>query len=195
MIYPAITLFFAITVLFLFSKTIVFLTTNIDKVFSVNNASLAGAVPQLDLANYELIRKRFNWPELARASSTEALILPAAPSTATAVASTLAKNADTAQIISEKAAITIKIFNGPGGITAGDALQNELNQFNFTNSQIDSHQLVLKDTIIQFKSSSKNLKKYMEEIEKIISSKYPIQIGSDLPDSAEYDVSILIGKK
>lgn len=195
MIYPAITLFFVIAVLFLFSKTILFLTTNINKVFSDSSASFNKEIPQFDRTNYDLIRKRFGWPELPALSSPENPISSKAPNAPAVSTSSPIKNTDTPKIAAEKAAITIMIFNGPGGITAGEALQDALNQFGFTNSKVDNHQLVLKNTIIQFKSSNEKLKKYTEKIKQIISDKYPVQIGSDLPDSAEYDVSILIGKK
>jgi hypothetical protein len=202
MIYPAITLVFVIAVLILFSKTIFFLTTNINKVFPDSSASFKKEITQFDQANYDLIRKRFGWPELPRPSSSEALALPAAPSAAAVSTSTVAaaaaspaKNTDTPQVIAEKKAITIIIFNGPGGIVSGEVLQDALNQSGFTNSKIGSHQLVLKNTIIQFKAANKNLQKYSDEIKKVISDKYPLQAGSDLPDDSEYDVSILIGRK
>jgi hypothetical protein len=195
MIYPAITLFFVIAVMLLFSKTILFLTTNINKVFSDSSASLRKEIPQFDRANYDLIRKRFGWPELPAISASENYVPSIAPSAPATATSSPAKNTDTPQIAAEKKAIVIKIFNGPGGTIGAESLQNALSQANFTNSKLDSHQLVLKNTIIQFKASDKNLKKYTEEIKKIISEKYPAQIGSELPDSSEYDVSVLIGKK
>jgi hypothetical protein len=202
MIYPAITLVFAVIVLFLFSKTILFLTNNINKVFSDNSASLRKEIPQFDMAGYELIRKRFGWPELVAPSAQETSTPPTASSTAisnaTAKASStvsLAGNTDSPQAAAEKAAIVIEVFSGPEKSEAGNALQDSLVQAGFTNTKIDSHQLILKNTIIQFKSTNTKLSKYTDLIKKIILEKYAAQTGSDLPDSADYDVSILIGKK
>lgn len=200
MIYPAITLLFVIAVLILFSRTIFFLTTNINKAFSDSSAALRESAPQFDMANYELIRKRFGWPELSRSSSTEPATTPKIEekNSAASTQKTLEKPAapsDSPQTISEKKSIVIKIFNGPGGTVGAESLQESLAQENFTNTSIDSHQLVLKNTIVQYKTSNKKLLNYASEIKKIISDKYDSQMGSDLPEDAEYDVSILIGKK
>ncbi|MDD4901646.1 MAG: LytR C-terminal domain-containing protein [Patescibacteria group bacterium] len=197
MIYPAITLIFAAIVLILFVKTLVFLSTSINKVFSENTASLKNEVPRFDAANYELIRKRFGWPELPAPNSLETPAVPSAVniSSSTAATSSPAKNNDTPQIAAAKAAITIKIFNGPGKNQSGETLQDSLNQAGFTSTKIDSHQLVLKETIVQFKTTGAQLQNYIALIKKIISEKYTVQMGSDLPDNTDYDVSILIGKK
>jgi hypothetical protein len=202
MIYPIITLVFTITVLFMFSKTIYFLTININKVFSDSSISLKKEITQFDQANYELIRKRFGWPEIKNLETTATSTIQITPtasatSTPTSTKQTASPTTKTesAQILAEKGAIKIMVYNGPGGTIPGESLQYALNQSGFTNLQIDSHQLILKNTIIQFKTSNPNLQKYSKEIEKIISDKYPSQIGSDLPGDTEYDVSILIGKK
>lgn len=197
MIYPAITLIFVIIVLVLFSKTTVFLTDNINKVFLDNNTSLKKEIPQFDMANYELIRKRFGWPELVAETAVEAPIVKIVSSTPIASSSTkeiAAANTDNQEIIAEKKNIIIKIFNGPENGLAAETLQNKLNQANFSNTKIDGHQLVLKTTIVQFKASKESVQKYKDEISKLISEKYTIQTGSDLPENVDYDVSILIGK-
>jgi hypothetical protein len=202
MIYPAITLVFAVIILIMFAKNLIFLSAHINKVFSGNDASLKSGITRFDAANYELIRKRFGWPALVAPSLPEMPAPTTAPSAADtpssteAIASTSpAASADTPQIAAEKAAIIIKIFSGPEKSEAGDALRDSLVKAGFANAKLDSHQLILKNTIIQFKTSNGQLAKYAEAIKKIISEKYAAQTGSDLPDSADYDVSILIGKK
>jgi hypothetical protein len=198
MIYPAITLFFAIAVLFSFSKTIIFLTGNINKVFSENNPSLE-EVTRFDLANYESIGKRFGWPELV-ATTTSAPSVPAV-STASGTVATASSSSSSIEnqrallITVEKAAINITVFSGPKKNESGDALQNSLAQAGFTGAKLNNHQLILKSTIVQFKSSNVQLAKYENEIKKIVAKKYTVQVGSNLPDSADYDVSILIGEK
>lgn len=187
MIYPAITLIFIIAFLLLFSKTIFFLTTSINKVFSDDSASLKKEVTQFDMANYELIQKRFGWPDLATTSPAEIKTAPPATSTV--------QNTDTPQIAAEKAAIIIQIFSGSEKNENGNALQMSLNQAGFTNTKPASHQLILANTIIQFKSAPVAQQEYFNLIKEIISEKYTVQVGSELPDSADYDVSILIGKK
>jgi len=76
-LYPAISIVFVILALFLFSKSALFLSNNINKVFSEDNdSSLTQEVPRLDLANYDIIRRRFGWPEL----TTTNQIIPVATS-------------------------------------------------------------------------------------------------------------------
>jgi cell fate (sporulation/competence/biofilm development) regulator YlbF (YheA/YmcA/DUF963 family) len=191
MIYPVITLFFAIIVLFLFSKTIIFLTGNIDKVFAISNSSSQEGVTRFDLLNYQLIERRFGWTDLS-ATTTAAQTTINIP-IATAASST--KNTDTSLAATEKASLNIRIFNGPEKSENGSALQDSLNQAGFIGTRTDSHQLILKNTIVQFKTTNGKLTKYIDEIKKIVAKKYTAQIGTDLPDSADYDVSILIGKK
>jgi hypothetical protein len=190
LVYPAITLIFAIAVIFLFSKTAFFLTGNINKVFSDNSSTLQKEITRFDLVNYTLISKRFGWPTLI-ATTTSAQIIPI-----TIVASSSTKTAtSTSLTATEKAALNIKIFNGPERSENGNALQDSLNKAGFIGTRTDSHQLILKNTIIQFKTSNKQLAKYIDEIKKIVEKKYTVQVSTDLPDSSDYDVSILIGKK
>jgi hypothetical protein len=190
LVYPAITLIFAVAVLFLFSRTAFFLTGNINKVFSDSSSSLQKEITRFDLVNYTLISKRFGWPTLV-ATTTAAQIAPIA-----AAASSTAKIAtSTSLTATEKAALNIKIFNGPGRSENGSALQDSLNAAGFIGTKTDSHQLILKNTFIQFKASNKQLAKYADEIKKIVEKKYTVQVSTDLPDSSDYDALILIGKK
>jgi hypothetical protein len=85
MLYPAITVFFIVIVLFLFSKAIIFLSSNINKVFSENTESLQEDVPQFNQTNYALIQKRFNWP----AAGTTQIVAPTStPETAASTTAT-----------------------------------------------------------------------------------------------------------
>jgi hypothetical protein len=88
MLYPAITVFFIVVAIFLFSKTVIFLTEKINRVFSENSASLQEQVPGLDFVNYELLKERFNWsdhptttPEESSSTSTPEDQVPAATTT------------------------------------------------------------------------------------------------------------------
>jgi hypothetical protein len=82
LIYPSITIFFAVVVLFLFTRTISFLSENINKAFTENNPSLQEQVPQFDKINYELIKRRFGWKDQAAASSSASIITAASSSPA-----------------------------------------------------------------------------------------------------------------
>jgi len=97
-------------------------------------------------------------------------------------------------VAAEKSGLIIEIFNGPQAGENGIPLQADLVRAGFTGAKLDSHQLILKNTIIQFKNSNANLQKYINQITNIIDGKFTAQVGSALPDNSVYDVSILIGQ-
>jgi hypothetical protein len=198
MLYPAITIVFIAVVILLFGKTAMFLTDKINKVFTASSVSLQQQVPGLDLVNYELIEDRFGWPE--DSSTTPDKISPsimpeyhAATTTATTTAKII--SSDTPAVAAEKSGLIIEIFNGPQKGENGIPLQADLVNAGFTGVKLDSHQLILKNTIVQFKNSNMHLQKYLSQITGIINGKFAAQVGSALPDNSVYDVSILIGQK
>ena len=199
MLYPAITILFIAVVILLFGKTAMFLTDKINKVFTASSVSLQQQVPVLDLMNYELIEDRFGWPEEDSSTTPEKISSSIVPeyhaAAATATTTAKIKSSDTPAVAAEKFGLIIEIFNGPQAGENGIPLQADLVNAGFTGAKLDSHQLILKNTIIQFKNSNAHLQKYINQITNIIDGKFTAQIGSALPDNSVYDVSVLIGQK
>ncbi|HTW97112.1 MAG TPA: LytR C-terminal domain-containing protein [Candidatus Methylomirabilis sp.] len=197
LVYPAITIIFILIVAFLFAKTIMFLTGNVNKVFSDNTAALTSEIPRLDLSDYELIRQRFGWPEITPTSSAPSVttITPVATGTKENLVVATSTLTIASSTPASKALVVIEIFNTTKTSGLASALQKNLNQAGFSQVKTGNSPTALDNTTIQAKSASALSPKYLEEITQIVAQKYAPQTGAALADDSAYDVIIFIGKK
>jgi hypothetical protein len=189
MIYPAISLALAIIIFILFIKSLLFLSGNINKAFS--NNFLNEKVLVVDKENYDIIRKRFGWPELQEAASTPAAAPAAGPAEASPAAAAISEGAAVAS--TTKASITIRVLNSTETNGLAKILKTGLAKAGYLNIKVGNLSPAISTTTIQAKTLIASQPALMDEVRQIVAEKYLPRTGADLPDGADDDILITIG--
>lgn len=188
LVYPAISILFVSVALLLFGKTAFFISANINKAFTTDEAAIESELLRVDIQNYLLVAKKLNIPVPPPPTPQE---IP--PPQETSPEETPTPPPPPPE---DKAALHIQVVNSTPTAGLAGGLRDLLEGAEFTVVRVGNFSPPHALTVIQIKESTRSsFPLSLEEIRGLVSQEYELGGDETLEESSEYDVVIIIGNK
>lgn len=192
-VYPAIiTVFITINVV-LFAVTAKFLSSNINKAFTVDEKTIEQKTTGIDMSNYFIIAKKMKLP-----IETETPAAQPTPETTDIQEATTTQEdqqENPVQVEENKTDLKIQILNSTKTKGLAGELKDILTNAGFIVGQTGNQEKTEKITAIKIKESKKNYDSSISELKTLISQKYAPGETQTLEENAEHDIVIVIGEQ
>lgn len=187
-LYPALTLFFALTVLALFILSARFLSRSIERVF-VQEGEIEQNLTRVDMDTYMLLAKKLGIP--IRETPATPTPTPVPENTPTPQESTgTSAPESTDENLPSKEEVSIAVYNGTQVAGAAGKIKTELETAGFSVGETGNRTREQEATELKFKESAQG---FADEIERIAAARHAPVVRGALSAEDPFDIIIIIG--